>query len=192
MKEFQIKAFDVEVTVNDEKFEDGLKELQEALDSKQEELDQKLADLDQQVKDMADKVSEDEEAIAGLKGEKEALEAYKKSVTDVFGEDAKPEDMKLAKDTAAAFREYEISNRFIRYKGLMGMIDNEEEERKFLETLTTAEITKQANYYEKELIKRNPQLSGTLPINNDELVTNPDPKKDEPKKVELPVSHFRW
>ena len=191
MKTFEFEAFDVKTTVRDEKFDDDLKALQNALIKKQEEFDQTLADFDQQVKDLADKVTENDEALTELKTAKEKLEGFQKSVFDVFGEESKSEDWKQALDTEKAFRESEIK-RALKFGGLIDMIDDQEKELKFYETLDTVQISKFADKYYADFEKKYPEYAGVLNSNKEEIETKPNPGdgEEKPKKLEQPRGHY--
>lgn len=191
MKEFDFEALDVKMTVSEEKLEENLKSLQDALIKKQEEFDQALADFEQKVKDLEDKVAENDESLEELEKVKDELDGYKKSVTEIFGEDSKFDDMKRAKETAIAFRESEIK-RVIKFKGLLGMIEDEEKELEFLKNeCSTEQLTKYADYHEKDFYKKYPEYEGILKGNNEEIFTKSDTPK-EPKELEQPVEHYRW
>lgn len=190
MKTFEFNAFDVKKTVNDEKFDETMKALQDALSNEEEVLNQKLADLDQKIKDFEDKVSQDGETFNELKVQKEELEGFKKSVIDIFGEEVKSEDMKRAKDTEDAFRDSEIK-RALKFGGLVGMIKDQEKELKFFEDKSTEKISGFADYYFSIFENKYPEYAGILKLNNEEIVTVPDPTDVKPKELEQPRSHYR-
>jgi len=189
--EFKFDLFGVNHTVNDEKFDETMKVLNDALVAKETELHQNMANLTQKVSDFEDKAAVNEEAINALTEQNEKLEGFAKSVKEVFGEDVTIEALKRAKDTEKAHRESVIT-KSLKFGGFMGMIKDEKKELESYEGWTTDQIAKFADKYEADFYAAHPEFEGVLKSNDKVILTVTD--DPEPVKVELeePLQHYRW
>lgn len=191
MKEFKFESFGVDMTVNDEKFDENMKALHNALVEKETALNQEVADLTKKVSDFEDKAAAVDEQLKGLNEQVKQLSEFSKSVKDVFGDDVTAEDLKRAKDTESLYRQKEIE-RAIRYGGPIGLIKDQKKELEFYNGMSTEQITKFADKYQSDFEIRYPEYAGVLKANNEELVTNSGNKPEEKPEIEEPLQHFRW
>ena len=191
MKEFEFESLGVKLTVNDEKFDETMKALNDALIEKETAFNQKMTDLTQKVSDFEDQAAVTEEAVKTLTEQNKKLEGFDKSVKIIFGEDVTIEIMKRAKDTESLYREKEIARSF-RFGGPIGLIKDEKKELELYNDMTTDQITRFADKYESDFNIQHPEFAGVLKANNETIVTNPEPEKEVKPEIEEPFHNYRW